>query len=72
MPVLTLLMVSSGVLVWLQPDGAGAVGMLIAVGIAARIVPGRISVVLLTACLAFLLVAESVSQDRKHQGALSC
>jgi signal transduction histidine kinase len=68
--VLVLLMVSSSVLVWLQPDGAGAVGLLIAVGIAARIVPGRTSVVLLTACLAFLLVAESVSQDRKHQGAL--
>jgi signal transduction histidine kinase len=70
-PVLVLLMVSSSVLVWLQPDGAGAVGLLIAVGIAARIVPGRISVALLTACLAFLLVAESVSQDRKHQGALA-
>jgi signal transduction histidine kinase len=68
-PLLILLMVSSAVLVWLQPDGAGAVGLLIAVGIAARIVPGRISVALLTACLAFLLVAESVSQDRKHQGA---
>jgi signal transduction histidine kinase len=68
--VLALLMVSSSVLVWLQPDGPGAVGLLIAVGIAARIVPGRISVALLTACLAFLLVAESVSQDRKHQGAL--
>jgi signal transduction histidine kinase len=70
LPVLGLLMVSSAVLVWLQPDGAGAVGMLIAVGIAARIVPGRASVVLLTACLAFLLVAESVSQSHKHQGAL--
>jgi signal transduction histidine kinase len=56
--------------VWLQPDGAGAVGLLIAVGVAARIVPGRVSVALLTASLAFLLVAESVSQDRKHQGAL--
>lgn len=69
-PVLGLLMVSSSVLVWLQPDGAGAVGLLIAVGIAARIVPGRISVVLLTACLAFLLVAESAGQNRRHQGAL--
>jgi signal transduction histidine kinase len=68
--VLSLLVVSSAALVWLQPDGAGAVGLLIAVGIAARIVPGQISVVLLTACLAFLLVAESVSQDRRHQGAL--
>ena len=71
LPVLGLLVVSSAVLVWLQPDGAGAVGMLVAVGIAARIVPGRVSVVLLTACLAFLLVAETVSQDHKHQGALT-
>jgi signal transduction histidine kinase len=69
-PLLGLLVASSAVLVWLQPDGAGAVGMLIAVGIAARIVPGRISVVLLTACLAFLLVAESAGQDHRHQGAL--
>ena len=63
-------MASSSVLVWLQPDGAGPVGLLIAVGVAARIVPGRTSVVLLTACLGFLLVAESVSQEHKHQGAL--
>jgi len=69
-PVLSLLIVSSSVLVWLQPDGAGPVGLLIAVGVAARIIPGRASVVMLTACLGFLLVAESVSQDRKHQGAL--
>jgi len=69
-PVLILLMVSSSVLVWLQPNGAGPVGLLIAVGVAARIIPGRTSVVLLTACLGFLLVAESVSQDRRHQGAL--
>jgi len=69
-PVLILLMVSSSVLVWLQPNGAGPVGLLIAVGVAARVIPGRTSVVLLTACLGFLLVAESVSQDRRHQGAL--
>jgi signal transduction histidine kinase len=69
-PVLALLMVSSAVLVWLQPDGAGPVGLLIAVGVAARIIPGRTSIVMLTACLGFLLVAESASQDRKHQGAL--
>jgi signal transduction histidine kinase len=69
-PVLSVLIVSSSVLVWLQPNGAGPVGLLIAVGVAARIVPGRTSMVLLTACLGFLLVAESVSQDHKHQGAL--
>jgi signal transduction histidine kinase len=69
-PVLSLLIVSSSVLVWLQPDGAGPVGLLIAIGVAARIIPGRTSVVMLTACLGFLLFAESVSQHRKHQGAL--
>ena len=69
-PVLILLMVSSSVLVWLQPDGAGPVGLLIAVGVAARVIPGRTSVVLLTACLGFLLVAESVSQNRQHRGTL--
>jgi DNA-binding NarL/FixJ family response regulator/signal transduction histidine kinase len=69
-PVLILLMVSSSVLVWLQPDGAGPVGLLIAVGVAARIIPGRTSVVMLTACLGFLLVAESVSQNRQHRDTL--
>jgi signal transduction histidine kinase len=63
-PVLVLLMASSAALVWLQPDGAGGVGLLIAVGIAARIVPGRTSVALLTVCLAFLLASPRVH----HQG----
>ena len=44
--------------------------LLIAVGIAARIIPGRTSVVLLTACLVFLLVAEAFSQRPRHQGPL--
>jgi signal transduction histidine kinase len=68
LPVLVLLMASSAALVWLQPDGAGGVGLLIAVGIAARIVPGRTSVALLTVCLAFLLVAETASPRVHHQG----
>jgi signal transduction histidine kinase len=67
-PVLGLLMASSATLVWVQPDGAGAVGLLIAVGIAARIVPGRTSVALLTVCLGFLLVAETTSPRVHHQG----
>ena len=67
-PVLVLLMASSAVLVWLQPEGAGAVGLLIAVGVAARVVPGRTSVVLLTVCLAFLLAAETASPRVHHQG----
>ena len=67
-PVLIVLMASSAALVWLQPDGAGGVGLLVAVGIAARIVPGRTSVALLTLCLAFLLVAETASPRVHHQG----
>jgi signal transduction histidine kinase len=67
-PVLGVLMASSAALVWLQPEGAGGVGLLIAVGIAARIVPGRASVALLTVCLAFLLVAETTSPRVHHQG----
>jgi signal transduction histidine kinase len=58
LPVIALLMVSSAVLVWLQPNGPGAVGLLLAVGLAARIVPGRLSVVLLLASLAFFLLAQ--------------
>jgi signal transduction histidine kinase len=69
-PVLVLLMVSSSVLVWLQPSGAGAVGLLLAVGIAARIIPGRTSVLLLTTSLVFLLVAEAFSRTLRHQGPL--
>ena len=68
---LSLLMVSSAVLVWLQPNGAGAVGLLLAVGISARIVPGRASIVLLTACTTFLLAAEFLTQSLRHQGVLS-
>jgi signal transduction histidine kinase len=68
LPVLVLLMASSAALVWLQPNGAGGVGLLVAVGIAARIIPGRTSVALLTLCLAFLLVAETASPRVHHQG----
>ena len=70
LPVLVLLMVSSAALVWLQPNGAGAVGLLMAVGISARIIPGRTSVALLTASLVFLLVAEGFSHNLRHQGPL--
>jgi signal transduction histidine kinase len=70
LPVLIMLMVSSAALVWLQPAGAGAVGLLLAVGISARIIPGRTSFVLLTACLAFLLVAEAFSRETRKQGPL--
>ncbi|HYX58344.1 MAG TPA: histidine kinase [Streptosporangiaceae bacterium] len=68
LPVLVLLMASSAALVWLQPNGAGGVGLLVAVGIAARIVPGRTSVALLTVCLALLLVAETASPHVHRQG----
>jgi signal transduction histidine kinase len=57
-PMLGLLVVSSAALLWLQPNGPGAVGMLIAVGLAARIVPGKPSRILLIASLAFFVAAQ--------------
>jgi signal transduction histidine kinase len=64
-PVIALLMVSSAVLVWLQPNGPGAVGLLLAVGMAARIVPGRPSAILLLASLGLFLAAQF---DGHHLG----
>ena len=60
-PVLILLTVSSSALVWLQPAGAGPVGLLMAVGLAARLIPGRTSVMLLTACLSEATVKSHVN-----------
>jgi signal transduction histidine kinase len=59
-PMLGLLTVSSAVLVWLQPSGSGSVGLLIAVGLAARIVPGRPSRILLTVSLAVFIAAQFI------------
>jgi signal transduction histidine kinase len=69
-PLLVVLVGSSCALIWLQPDGPGAVGLLIAVGIAARVVRGRTGVILLAVCLAFYLATGFINQQLKHQGAL--
>jgi signal transduction histidine kinase len=65
-PMLGLLVVSSAVLVWLEPSGPGAVGMLIAVGLAARIVPGKPSMILLAASLAFFVAAQFAGHRLSH------
>jgi signal transduction histidine kinase len=54
---LLLLLASSAALVWLQPAGPGVFGLFIAVGTAARLVPGRLGAVLAVAALTFLAVA---------------
>jgi signal transduction histidine kinase len=68
--VFVLLTASSAALVWLQANGVGTIGLLIAVALAARMVPGRAGVVLLAVCLAFFVVAEVAGRQGSQRGAL--
>ena len=69
-PLLTVLMGSSAALIWLQPNGAGAVGLLLAVGIAARTVRGRVGAVLLVICVVLFLLAGLINQQHRNQSTL--
>jgi signal transduction histidine kinase len=57
-PLLAVLLGSSGVLVWLQPEGPGVIGFIgaLLIVLSARVIPGRAGVTLLIAgCVAVLL-----------------
>ncbi|HEY7429612.1 MAG TPA: histidine kinase [Streptosporangiaceae bacterium] len=56
--LMAAIMLGSGVLLWLQPDGPGLLGLFIAVGMAARLAPGALGAALAVGALAFLLVAD--------------
>jgi signal transduction histidine kinase len=69
-PMLTLLLVSSAVLVWLQPEGPGFVGFVLAIVFIAsrRVVSGRTGVVLVFAgCLAVLVLAVIIGSAGQHE-----
>jgi signal transduction histidine kinase len=70
-PFLVLLLLSSGLLIWAQPAGPGAAGviMAIAVGIGTGVIPSRIGVALIVAAigLAALVVTRTASQHG-HRG----
>jgi signal transduction histidine kinase len=59
LPMLGLLLVSSAVLYWFQPDGPGVVGLYLAVAGSARLLSIRRSGALLIACLVFFGIHQS-------------
>jgi signal transduction histidine kinase len=54
--VMLLLVASSVTLEWLQSSSGGTIGLYIAVAVAARVYPRRVSIVMFSACFAYFLV----------------
>jgi signal transduction histidine kinase len=71
-PVLALLLLSSGLLVWVQPTGPGAGGCVvaIAIAIAVRAISPRVGVglIVLTIGVAAFVITKTASQHTHHQG----
>jgi signal transduction histidine kinase len=69
---LVLLLLSSGLLLWAQPTGAGASGVIVAISAAmiARVVPSRlgIALIVITIGAAALVITETASSQERHQG----
>ena len=73
-PMLALLMASSATLVWLEPTGSGGsgvLGLLITVAVAARMVPGRQSIVLMTGAVVLLIGADIAGRHVNRTGSLT-
>ena len=73
-PMLALLMASSAALVWLEPTGSGGsgvLGLLITVAVAARMVPGRQSIVLMTGAVVLLIGADIAGRHVNRTGSLT-
>ena len=72
-PFLALLVLSSGLLIWVQPAGPGAGGCIVAIAlaIAGRVIPSRIGIVLILATigLAALVIILTIGPHEPHQGA---
>jgi signal transduction histidine kinase len=68
--MLALLLVSSAVLVWLQPEGPGFVGFVLAIVFIAsrRLIAGRVGIFLMfTGCLAVLVLAVIIGSTGHHE-----
>lgn len=64
--LMSMVLLGSGVLVWLQPDGPGLLGLFIAVGVAGRLAPGKLGAAMAAGALAFVLVADATGM-RSHR-----
>ena len=71
-PFLALLVLGSGLLLWVQPTGPGASGCIVAISVAmvARVIPSRIGIALIvvTIGVAALVITETANQQQRHQG----
>ena len=69
---LVLLVLSSALLVWVQPTGPGASGCIVAITAAmfARVIPARlgIALIMLTIGAAALVITETANQQDRHSG----
>ena len=69
---LALLLLSSALLLWVQPTGAGASGVIVAISaaIVARLIPARLGVALmvLTIVISALVITETASPQERQQG----
>ena len=69
-PFLVLLLLSSGLLIWAQPAGPGAAGVIIAiaVGIGTGVIPSRLGIALIVAVIgiAAFLITRTASQHEHH------
>lgn len=60
-PPIVVLVASSAVLMWAQPDGAGAVGVLLGLLLLARLLPGRVGIALVVTAFVVLTVINLAS-----------
>jgi signal transduction histidine kinase len=71
-PFLALLVLSSALLLWAQPAGPGASGIIVAISVAmmARVIPSRVGVALIviTIGVAAVVITETASPQQRHQG----
>ena len=71
-PLLALLLLSSGLLIWAQPTGPGASGCVVAISVAmvARVIPSRVGIALIVATIgaAALVITETARPQERHQG----
>jgi len=71
-PFLALLVLSSGLLIWVQPSGPGTGGCLVAIAVAmaGRFIPARVGIglIVVTIGVAALVITETAGRNEHHQG----
>ena len=71
-PFLALLLLSSALLLWAQPTGPGASGIIVAISVAviARVIPPRLGIALIVITIggAAIVITETAGGQERHQG----